>query len=186
MKKLFVIFFGLLVIIYFVRSPYKKADTYSIERPVYGSGELVSIVEMNNFLEVWAEYLQSDISDIGSRQLSLTMGKASEKFPLEMISWLAKRGWNADRFFYVEQRLKAIVKSAFLQEHIRSTIAILEKQADAERNPQVADNIRRLIAAQKQRINVEKISPEELAMVMPNLVLISDILDGTKPYRYVK
>ena len=83
MKKLFVIFFGLLVIIYFVRSPYKKADTYSIERPVYGSGELVSIVEMNNFLEVWAEYLQSDISDIGSRQLSLTMGKASEKFPLD-------------------------------------------------------------------------------------------------------
>ena len=66
-------------------------------------------------------------SRIGARQISLTMGPASEKFPVKTVNWLAARGWNADRFFYVEQRMKAIVKSAFLQEHVKSTIRMLEQ-----------------------------------------------------------
>lgn len=185
MKKLIFLFFTLLIVIYVIRSPqFGLGGKDKIKNPLTMYTETVSHNEMNNFLRVWSKYLQDDVSKIGARQVSLTMGPASEKFPIQTINWLTKEGWNADRFFYVEQRMKAIVKSAFLQEHIKSTIAMLESQAG--QSGVYGQNAQRLIDEQKQRINVEKISSDEINMVTPNLVLISDILDGTKPYQYVK
>ncbi len=46
--------------------------------------------------------------------------------------------------------------------------------------------VQRMIDEQKQRLGVEKISPAEIDMVTPDLVLISDILDGTKPFSKIK
>ena len=46
--------------------------------------------------------------------------------------------------------------------------------------------VQRMIDEQKQRLDVEKISPAEIDMVTPDLVLISDILDGTKPFSKIK
>lgn len=185
MKKLVFLFFALLITIYVIRSPqFGFGGKGKIKNPLSMYSETISHNEMNNFLNVWSKYLQNDVSKIGARQLSLTTGSASEKFPIQTINWLTKEGWNADRFFYVEQRMKAIVKSAFLQEHIRSTISMLESQASE--SGVYGQNAQRMIDEQKQRINVEKISKDEINMVTPNLVLISDILDGTKPYQYVK
>ena len=113
----------------------------------------------------------------------MTMGSASEKFPVKTVNWLAARGWNADRFFYVEQRMKAIVKSAFLQEHVKSTIRMLEQGGASGVD---GSAVQRMIDEQKQRLGVEKISPAEIDMVTPDLVLISDILDGTKPFSKIK
>lgn len=85
--------------------------------------------------------------------------------------------------FYVEQRMKAIVKSAFLQEHVKSTIRMLEQGGASGVD---GSAVQRMIDEQKQRLGVEKISPAEIDMVTPDLVLISDILDGTKPFSKIK
>lgn len=185
MKKFFLIFLALVITIYVIRSPLMNGS--AIKKIALNPADFSSVIshnQMNDFLKVWAEYLKDDVSKIGSRQLSLMVGKASEKFPLKTINWLTARGWDADRFFYVEQRMKAIVKSAFLQDHIKSTIKVLQTQMSGQGVDAVT--VERMIDSQKQRINVEKISPEEIEMVTPNLVLISDILDGSKPYQDVK
>lgn len=183
MKKLFVIFLALVITIYFLRIPPHNKGMGETNLAA-AAGAVISHNEMNDFLRVWSKYLQNDVSKIGAKQISLTMGTASEKFPLQTINWLAAQGWNADRFFFVEQRMKAIVKSAFLQNHIKSTIHVLETQMGAQGVD--GATVKRMIEEQKQRINVEKISSDEIKMVTPNLVLISDILDGNKPYQYVK
>lgn len=186
MKKFVFLLLVMLIAIYAIRSPqFGFGDAGKLKNALRFSTETVSHNEMNNFLLVWSKYLRSDASKIGARQLSLTTGLASEKFPIKTINWLAKEGWNADRFFYVEQRMKAIVKSAFLQEHIKSTINTLQSQASGSADS-YGRNAQQMIDEQRQRLNVEKISQDELNMVTPNLILISDILDGTKLYQYVK
>ena len=183
MKKLAFIFSVLLVAVYFANLMYTDSKEAKIKLEQMLRKTTVDKAEMDRFLPVWAEYLEDGVSRIGARQISLTMGPASEKFPVKTVNWLAARGWNADRFFYVEQRMKAIVKSAFLQEHVKSTIRMLEQGGASGVD---GSAVQRMIDEQKQRLGVEKISPAEIDMVTPDLVLISDILDGTKPISKIK
>ena len=183
MKRKVFIFTALLVVAYFANQFYSDFREAKIKQAYMLSRTTVDKAEMDRFLPVWAEYLESDISRIGAQQVSMTMGSASEKFPVKTIGWLAERGWNADRFFYVEQRMKAIIKSAFLQEHIKSTELMLEQSGTSGID---AVTVQRMIDEQKQRTEVEKISQDEIKMVMPDLVLISDILDGSKPFSKIK
>ncbi len=183
MKKLVFIFAFLFLGIYFANIIYTDSQEEKARQEKILRKPFIDKEEMNRFLPVWSEYLASDVSQIGARQISLTMGKASEKFPLQTIRWLKDRGWNADRFFYVEQRLKAIVKSAFMQEHIKATVHVLETGGVSGVD---SVTVQRMIDDQKQRINVEQITPGELDMVMPDLILISDILDGSRPYSSFK
>ncbi len=183
MKKIVFIFSVLFLGIYFANIVYRNTQEEQAKQEKVLQKPFIDKDEMNRFLPVWSEYLSSDVSQIGARQISLTLGKASEKFPLKTIHWLRKKGWNADRFFYVEQRLKAIVKSAFMQEHIKATVHVLETGGVSGVDP---TTVQRMIDDQKKRVNVEQITPAELDMVMPDLVLISDILDGTRPYSSLK
>ena len=183
MKKLAFIFSVLLVAVYFANLMHTDSKEAKIKLEQMLRKTTVDKAEMDRFLPVWAEYLEDGVSRIGARQISLTMGPASEKFPVKTVNWLAARGWNADRFFYVEQRMKAIVKSAFLQEHVKSTIRMLEQGGASGVD---GSAVQRMIDEQKQRLGVEKISPAEIDMVTPDLVLISDILDGTKPFSKIK
>ena len=170
MKKLAFIFSVLLVAVYFANLMYTDSKEAKIKLEQMLRKTTVDKAEMDRFLPVWAEYLED-------------MGPAAEKFPVKTVNWLAARGWNADRFFYVEQRMKAIVKSAFLQEHVKSTIRMLEQGGASGVD---GSAVQRMIDEQKQRLGVEKISPAEIDMVTPDLVLISDILDGTKPFSKIK
>ena len=179
MKKLAFIFSVLLVAVYFANLMYTDSKEAKIKLEQMLRKTTVDKAEMDRFLPVWAEYLEDGVSRIGARQISLTMGPASEKFPVKTVNWLAARGC----FFYVEQRMKAIVKSAFLQEHVKSTIRMLEQGGASGVD---GSAVQRMIDEQKQRLGVEKISPAEIDMVTPDLVLISDILDGTKPFSKIK
>lgn len=128
--------------------------------------ESVNQEELGKFLQTWSEYLDSEISNDIS-QLSLS----SEKIPATTVKWLEKRDWNAERFFYVEQRIKAIVRTAQLRDHSQKMIKILQPQSG---NPHVNE----LIEMQKQNFNLEKVTEEEIDLVNDNLGYINEILEG--------
>lgn len=138
------------------------------------SPDVVTPDEMEAFLPVWSKYAHSKISKNNFSQISLSDKTASSK----LEKWLKKRGWEAQRFFYVEQRLAATIKSIYLRKHSKGTIKALNAQLKSETNPQVADNIKKLIASQKQISNVEQVSDAEIAMVSPRLEEIERILEG--------
>lgn len=150
------------------------------EEVVEISPDIVQFDEMKAFLTVWSEYIYSGTS----RKMSLQLSLSDKKIPSELKKWLKKQGWDdAERFFYVEQRLAAVVKSVYLQKHSQSTIKVLEKQLQEEENQQIADNIRKVIADQKKMAAVENVSQQEIEMVAPNVDKIHEILEGKVVYR---
>ena len=89
MKKLAFIFSVLLVAVYFANLMYTDSKEAKIKLEQMLRKTTVDKAEMDRFLPVWAEYLEDGVSRIGARQISLTMGPASEKFPVKSVNWLA-------------------------------------------------------------------------------------------------
>ena len=140
-------------------------------------GEPITPYEINSFLEIWPDYVESWVSKLGVAQLSLTNAKKIDrKLPYITIIWLNRRGWEAERFFYVEQRLKSIVRSAQTEEYVRETVDMLEKKR-LQTSGSAAQNIQSMIDYHKKSLNVEKVSKAEIDMVRPNLSKISEVLE---------
>ncbi len=156
---------------------YKEKRLEEINQP-----KTIGNIEMQRFLQTWSEYLESKASRKGISQLSLSTKEASEALPSATVEWLKERGWNANRFFYVEQRLKAVVRSAFFQYHSQKMTEILDAQLKGENDKVITDNIKSLIDLQSKNMNIEKVTRAEIELVTPNIILIRDILNGKEKY----
>ncbi len=145
-------------------------------------GDFISRGEMLQFLETWSDFTAKNIFQSPDIQASLSMEKPSESFPPKIARWLRHKGWHADRFFYVEQRLKSIVKSAQLQQQVLENRKLL-----ASTKPNFSNSaynaLQNLINEQDAQLNLYHVTQGEIDMVMPQLPLISDILEGRAVYR---
>lgn len=144
-------------------------------------GEPISEREINSFLAVWPKFANSWVSRIGANYLSLTTTDNPEKkMPYITRIWINRQGWEVNRFFYVEQRLKAIVASLKAEDRANDTIKVLESQLGVQTNPSAVEGIRRLINAQKDLMNIEKVTQAERNSVRPHLNEIADLLYPTE------
>ena len=156
----------------------------------------VSGDEINGFLYVWSDYVQQNISHVGRKPVSLDSGKPEDNLSETARQWLIEHGWKPSRFFYVQQRLRAILQTLKTADEAENTIASLRGQlADARKrhsddNQQGPDpvvmslekTINDMIAAQEARINIEQISTGELDAVRPYRKIYEAILDGRRTY----
>ncbi len=139
--------------------------------------EKITPQEMKSFLAIWSQFMQKDLSRSGIQQLSLASGKPSEVLPAPLLRWLKGEGWNADRFFFVEQRLRVIVKTAVLKRNLEANQKMLSSVKGKDQ-----ENMRRIIEEQERQVNAEKVTPEELNLVSGNLYQINAILEGKAVY----
>ncbi len=146
-----------------------RLGTAYSEPPV--AGENLTLKSMNAFLKTWPEFIKTDIS---LQQLSLSGTSAAEKFPPQVVRWLRANGWNAEHFFYIEQRLREAVTAAGLQQTIDSNKLILQKM----REDAAAENLQKIISMQQAQLAAIKITPAELELVKNNLYQINQILEG--------
>ena len=178
MKK--IILFTLLFIFILIKSLSTSNDASAV--PVFDP--VVNEDEMHHFFRVWSEYLQSDVQNFAKDKVSLKNGKPSEVLPKKVILWLEERGFDADRFFYVEDRLNAVVKTALVDYHIEKMTEILqyEKSKTKAKDKDTRLSIDRMLEVQERNKNIEKVTPSEISMVNQNLPLIEDILSGKTFY----
>ena len=120
--------------------------------------------ELMEFLPVWSDYIQHNTGNHQEYELS----PQEEK-------WLLRRKWRPKRFFYVEQRLRIILKTLEQYQNNQRMINGLEQQLAALRarqqqtgqyDPQtdsLASSLENMIREQQARLNVEQITPQELA-----------------------
>lgn len=163
---------------------FEKPETFRLKEEVLREkedkdivGEPLSREEINSFMNVWGDYKNSWVGNLGIRQLSLTTSDSqAKKVPYITRAWINRKGWEVDRFFYVEERLKAIVISLSVEDRAKKTVDVLEKQYKLEKNQANKDNIKRLIDYQKQLLNIEKVSKKERDMVRPYLQDIAELL----------
>ena len=158
-----------------------KINLYGFDNPPR-IGEAITYPETVSFLQLWSEFMQKDISRYGLLQISLTNTIPSEGFSPQLVRWLKNEGWDADRFFYVEQRLKAAVKTAYLKENLKTNRNILQHMSKHGPDKINYENMLEIVESQEQQLNVEKVRPEELILVSQDLYTIKDVLDGKVVY----
>lgn len=185
MYKFILLVFAVLFVVIIANKPlFEKEETFKPKAQIALEKEDVDVIgeplkrsEINSFLKVWPDYTKSWFSRLGAKQLSLTTsGSANKKIPYLTRAWINRRGWEVDRFFHVEERLRAIVTSLEAEDRAKKTIELLERQFKTESDSLVKSNIMQVIEYQKKLVNIEKVSRAERDMVRPYLEEISKIL----------
>ncbi len=125
----------------------------------------ISSSELDSFLKIWPIYVQEKIGDKSCNQISLSMKSSVVEINRHVKKWFWEKGWSADRFCYVEQRLRTILKTLENDKLIANNIEGLKDQLQIGGQSQLSGMIEDLITDQQQRFNIEKISRQELDMV---------------------
>lgn len=178
--KFFVLVFSCGLLFFLLTTPLSKLGRMAMDEDLVENTDThLTSNEMRSFLRLWSVYISKDISRDSTSQLSLMTGDTESKVPPRLVRWLRGQGWTPKRFFYVEQRMKSIVKTALLEKHIQSNMDVLKQNQDATSST----NLRKIIEEQKRTLNIEKVSPEELALIRPNVEYINEVLEGKAVYQ---
>lgn len=134
-------------------------------------GHIITIDELNAFLSVWSEFMHKDIAGYSSQQLSLSRHDAESGFPPQLVRWLKRQGWGAERFFYNEQKIRALINAASLEENLNANRQLLKKMEDN-------DNLKSIVRSQEEQLKLIKVNKQELELIKANLYQVSQILEG--------
>lgn len=174
-KKVLLLTPALAVMLFILLTPLSQIGQMLFDEEVAENNEpTINPQELRSFLRLWSVYVKSDVSNYGAAQISLISGDLNENLPRRLLNWLHGNRWTPKRFFYVEQRVRSIVKTGIMLRHIEANRKILERGDNAA----VAENLRKIIAEQERTVNAEKITRQELEMIKPDLDYINDILEG--------
>lgn len=169
-KKTLILLAALLVLAVVLTTPLTNIARFGASYNHPPSPEnVLDVDEINAFLEVWSEFMQKDLSR-SMHQVSLSQDSA---VPAQVVRWLYAKGWNAERFFAVEQHLRELVAVATLQNSLEDNRRLLGKMS----GDGVA-NLKNIIASQEQQFKALHYNPQELALVRANLYQITHILEG--------
>ncbi len=133
--------------------------------------QILSLDELNAFLNVWSEFIRKDIGGYGSRQLSLSSRGAEDGFPPQLVRWLRRQGWNVERFFYNEQKIRELLNAAALENNLNANRLLSKKMGGNE-------NLKNIIRNQEEQLGLIKVNPKELALIKANLYQVNLIMDG--------
>ena len=101
--KKIIAFIAIAVLFYFITHPLISERRVVLSHPHNDMDDKdVSFAEMDSFLEVWSQYCQKGYrEDIGSG-VSIFNDEVADAVPGNIKIWLKRRGWSAERFYYVE------------------------------------------------------------------------------------
>ncbi len=143
--------------------------------------------EVMEFLPVWREFAEKNLRE--TQQASLGNGLPEDNLSPAAQEWLLRHQWRPQRFFYVEQRLRLILNTLEVRRHSEEVIKNMQKQlADLQQrqaysnsqDPQIISmksSMEKMIREQQARMNIEKITPQELEMATPLQMVLKDALD---------
>lgn len=151
------------------------APVYPVGVEVSTSPE-ISASELRAFLKTWNKYCRDGMDKVGSRQLSMAAQDSADEMNPEISRWLERKGWNVARFFYVEERLRAIVATIYRDRKIDRNRQMIKERLRNVKDPRLAAALKRFAENEAKKINVEQISPAERYMVEPQLEDIMAIL----------
>ncbi len=161
---------------------YDFADVKESCKPMADTVE-ISAAEVERFLPLWAEYMSNGLNTDVSDKISLLSGDLETALPWKVSFWLQQHCWTATRFYYVEQRLRAIIRTLYLQEHTRAVKAILSEQMEREDDDARKAAYQNMIDMQDKIAGIEAVSDNELLIVHNRVQLIDDVLNGKAIYK---
>ena len=185
-KRFFVVLFFLIALLFLVGPNFqsgKEVLKKSYLPEILSKDSVVTFEEMEKFLMVWSVFLEKGLDKNDGVKIDFRDKKPSKVFPISTLDWLKRQGWDPDRFFEVEQRLRAITTYASRKKGSDSIVKTLEYQLSQTTDPEMAKNLMAMIDEQVDMYKDTEVSPSEVRMVMPNLEAVQKILDGEVIFR---
>ena len=144
--------------------------------PIVQTTDAVSAKEVDLFLNQWSEYVKRGYMAKIPEDFSFDNQNASERVPFIVKLWFDKNCIDPKRFFYVEQRLRTILKAYELQRHTQRVIDVLSSQITPDMNEAKKQWYQNLIEEQKQMSKIEGISQKEIAIIEGRDAQVREIL----------
>lgn len=167
-------------------NPKKEMLKRSLLPELLSKENVVTFDEMNRFLETWSTFITKKYHLDGKEKIDYHIDNPRKAFPHSTLKWIESQGWDVDRFFEIEKRLRAITVYATRKKGSDKIIRSLENQLAQTTDPEMTRNIMAMIDEQSTMYKDTKgvkFSDSEVRMVMPNLEIVKDILDGKAIYR---
>lgn len=183
-KRYLILFLALLLVLKVFSCKLVDYDTFLVKEtcPPMAVTTEISAEETDKFLLLWSEYMAQGLNADVSDKVSLLSGDLETALPWPVNFWLNKNCWTAERFYYVEQRLRSIIHTLYLREHTRAVKEILLQQLENEADEAKKVSYQNMIDMQDVIANVEAVSEEELKIVRGREQLIEDVLNGKSVY----
>lgn len=185
MKRYLILILAFLLVVKVFSCHLVESDTKGVSEdcPAVSHSREISKYEFDKFLETWSLYMREGYAQKVSDKISLAEGLPSENLPWILRYWLQRRCWDTDRFYYVEQRVRAVLSTSYLQKHTSEVAAILENQAENEDDEAKKEAYQDMLAIQSKIANVEGVSESELSFVKGREELIEQVLSGVVEYK---
>lgn len=164
-NKFFILITSISFLIWFSFQPLSKLW---LDKPYYTppvAGQQINAYELNEFLGLWSRILHGPLRKY-MKQISLS---SKGQYPEAVVKWLDSQNWNAERFFYNEQRILGILDYVNLRMNLKSNVDLSSKGGV---------NLKDLIKDQEQRMKACPYSEGELDLVEDHLYQVTEILAG--------
>ncbi|MBQ9234985.1 MAG: hypothetical protein IJ184_00780 [Alphaproteobacteria bacterium] len=119
--------------------------------------------EFYSFLNVW------DKAEHGRMRPYLSTNPLEEKMRTSWVmkSWLELYGWNVERFFYDELRIRELLRCVMLKNNHADNVVMAQKNGLG---------LESIIQQQEQQLKQCKYSTDELSLVEENISLINKVM----------
>lgn len=132
--------------------------------PIVATTQEVNLKEVNVFFKQWAEYVNRGYKERVPENFLSDEVNMADRLPWTVRFWMAKNCIDPKRFYYIEQRLRSILKAHEMKRHTDGVIAILSMQMASETDENKKAWYADLIEKQKQLAKIEGVTDEEIEM----------------------
>ncbi len=121
--------------------------------------------EVEEFVPQWQEYVARGFASKVSEDFSQDLQKPEERLPLMVKWWFEKECIDPKRFYYIEQKLRSILKVLELEEHAKKVSEIIAQERASQKNKEDQQWYENIKAQQMELAKIEGLSKEELRLV---------------------
>ena len=128
---------------------------------------VITADEITSFIRDWPQYTKW-LKESGNQTKAVAyLGVSpSADYPAEVVKWLEKRNWTADRFFLLEKRFKEILSIQVLEARVNAKTRELEKRIKTIKANSSLSADQQSSMTEKYTDNIKKIQ-KELAINIP-------------------
>lgn len=144
--------------------------------PLVAATEAIAPKEVDVFLKQWAEYVKRGYKEKVPENFLADEVNMADRLPWDVRFWMDVKCIEPKRFFYVEQRLRSILKAEDLKKHTDGVVAILSAQMNSGMDAEKRKWYQDLIEKQEKLPKIEGVTDEELEMVKGREQEIKEIL----------
>ncbi len=151
--------------------------------PHYPDGKVstsnqISAEEIRAFLRTWIKYCEENENCPQLPELSYDTTDSANQLDSSLSSWLKRRGWDVNRFAYIDMRLRIIISTILRDKEILKRQRLMQDGANNTEDATVATTLRRAADFQRKNLNIEQISAAERELVEPQLEALIKVLQG--------